>query len=188
MFRRIIRAIRAIRGSIKTNCVYTFDDEAKEKIYNAFKILKRSDDKVKRGIVKILDKIDPSERYDAANQIIGTKYSLDDSREIKRITEQKYNPYGTIDENGELKQTPYNENSEAYDSDANLIKIVPETPIFTEDFFIKYFLSDEERNTEIRNLKRKYYTFINNVVKKGLALDEAGNRIVIPFEEVNDYI
>lgn len=163
---------------IKTNCVYTFDDKAKEQIYNAFKVLKRSDDRVKRGIVKILNKIDPNERYDAAGQIIGTKYSIDDSREIKRITEQKYNPYGTIDESGELKQTPYNENSEAYDSDANLIKIVPETPIFTEEFFIKYFLSDEERNTETRNLKRKYYTFINDIVKKGLALDEAGNRIL----------
>ena len=156
---------------IRTNCIYTFDDEAKHQIYDAFATLKRSDDRTKRGIVKILNKVNPEDRYDIAHQIIGTKYTLEDARAIKAITEQKYNPYGEIDKNGNLVVSPYNENVEAYDSDANLIKNVPQTPILTEEFFLKYFLADDERTPETRKLKRKYYTYINNIIKRGINKD-----------------
>ena len=156
---------------IRTNCIYTFDDEAKHQIYDAFATLKRSDDRTKKGIVKILNKVNPEDRYDIAHQIIGTKYTLEDARAIKAITEQKYNPYGEIDEDGNLVVNPYNENVEAYDSDANLIKNVPQTPILTEEFFLKYFLADDERTPETRKLKRKYYTYINNIIKRGINKD-----------------
>ena len=156
---------------LKTNCIYTFDNEAKHQIYDAFATLKRSDDRTKKGIVKILNKVNPEDRYDIAHQIIGTKYTLEDARAIKAITEQKYNPYGEIDEDGNLVVSPYNENVEAYDSDANLIKNVPQTPILTEEFFLKYFLADDERTPEIRKLKRKYYTYINNIIKRGINKD-----------------
>lgn len=163
---------------IKMNCIYTFDDDAKKQIFNAFAVLKKTNDRHKKGIIKVLNKIDPEQRFDSAGQIIGTLYTLEDAREIKRITEQKYDPFGRIDEDGNLVQSPYNENSEAYDSDANLIKIVPQTPIFKESLFIDYFLSDDERNPETRKLKRKYYTYINNIVKRGLTIDESGERVL----------
>ena len=153
---------------IKCNTVYEFSDEAKKAIFNAFAILKTTDDKKKRPIMKVINKFDKDKRLDVAGEIIGTLYSLDDAREIRDIMRRKYSPYGQIDEEGNLVAPPYTENQEAYDSDANLIKDVPETPIFKESLFTDFLLDEDERTTEIRTTKRKLYTKINNIIKKGI--------------------
>lgn len=157
---------------IKYNTVYEFSDEAKKEIYDAFKALKSTEDTKKRPIMQVINKFDKDIRTDISGQIIGTLYSLDDARAIRDIMRRKYNPYGEIDADGNLVTPPYTENRYAYDSDANLIKDVPETPIFKESLFTDYLLDEDERTTEIRKTKRSLYTKINNILKKGI--DENG--------------
>ena len=153
---------------IKCNTVYEFSDEAKKAIFNAFKVLKTVDDRKKRPVMQIINKFDKDKRLDASGEIIGTLYSLDDARAIRDILRRKYNPYGEVDEEGNLIVPLYTENKEAYDSDANLIKDVPQTPIFKESLFTDFLLDEDERTSEIRTTKRKLYTKINNIIKKGI--------------------
>ena len=153
---------------IKCNTVYEFTDEAKKEIYNAFSILKTTPDKFKRPIIKILNKYDKDAREDIHGEIIGSIFSLDDARAIRDVMKLKYSPYGIINDEGDLVAPPYTENKEAYDSDANLIKNVPQTPIFKESLFTDYLLENDERTTEVRIAKRKLYTKINDILKKGI--------------------
>lgn len=157
---------------IKCNTVYEFSDDAKQAIYGAFRDLKTTDDTKKRPIMKVINKFDKDIRTDISGQIIGTLYSLDDSREIRDIMRRKYSPYGQFDEEENLVAPPYTENKEAYDSDANLIKVVPETPIFKESLFTEQLLDEDERTAEIRATKRKLYTRINNIIKNGIVDEE----------------
>lgn len=157
---------------IKCNTVYEFSDDAKQAIYGAFRDLKTTDDMKKRPIMKVINKFDKDIRTDISGQIIGTLYSLDDAREIRDIMRRKYSPYGQFDEDGNLIIPPYTENKEAYDSDANLIKVVPETPIFKESLFTEQLLDEDERTTEIRVTKRKLYTRINDIIKNGIVDEE----------------
>ena len=157
---------------IKCNTVYEFSDDAKQAIYGAFRDLKTIDDIKKQPIMKVINKFDKDIRTDISGQIIGTLYSLDDAREIRDIMRRKYSPYGQFDEDGNLVTPLYTENKEAYDSDANLIKVVPETPIFKENLFTEQLLDEDERTTEIRATKRKLYTRINNIIKNGIVDEE----------------
>lgn len=157
---------------IKCNTVYEFSDDAKQAIYGAFRDLKTADDMKKRPIMKVINKFDKDIRTDISGQIIGTLYSLNDAREIRDIMRRKYSPYGQFDEDGNLIAPPYTENKEAYDSDANLIKVVPETPIFKESLFTEQLLDEDERTAEIRATKRKLYTRINNIIKNGIVDEE----------------
>lgn len=157
---------------IKCNTVYEFSNDAKQAIYGAFRDLKTIDDMKKRPIMKVINKFDKDIRTDISGQIIGTLYSLDDAREIRDIMRRKYSPYGQFDEDGNLVIPLYTENKEAYDSDANLIKVVPETPIFKENLFTEQLLDEDERTTEIRITKRKLYTRINDIIKNGIVDEE----------------
>ena len=50
-----------------------------------------------------------------------------------------------------------------FSADGTLIKNVPRTPMLTQDFWIKYYIGDNEKNPDVVALKRELFTKINTI-------------------------
>jgi len=159
---------------IKYNVSYNFSDEGWKQIKEAFAAFKTKEDADKPAITRIINKYDKAERYDANGTLIGTIYSLEEARIIRDIMNKKYTPY-EVNENGELINSPYNENHDSIESDNALLKDIPKNnlPILTDEFYRKYFLDDDEKSRDTRIAKWKLYAKINPLLQRGF--DENGH-------------
>ncbi len=151
---------------IKYNGQFSFSVKGWKEINKAFSALKTTDDTRKPAIVRIINKFDREERYDARGVIIGTLYSLEDCKEIRDLTDKKYHQF-ELDEEGNVKSGAYNEHIESVESDNSLMKEVPKMPVLTDKFYQEFFLDDDEKTAEVRKAKWKLYSKINPLLQKG---------------------
>lgn len=156
---------------IKNNTYYVLNEEAKNKIDEAFSIL-NGEDNLKRTnsekdnakINKILNKakikkiIDDANAYDEFGNIDARKLSNEDIATIKKLTEYRYD---FSSNNDNIKR-------------AILIKDIPNDLPILEDSFYKMFGDSSEIETENNIQRNKIVNRINELLRKTIVAIEFG--------------
>lgn len=158
-------ALRESYDWLKYNTRYVIDEKSREQLQKAFKTLGTVVDENRREISNIIGEIPYEERTDISGTIIGSKYSLEQSRKIKELTLKRFLDAdvvkGTIVNSG---------NPDKYNIDGNLIKVLPKEPqpIFNKKFFDDFFADKKHRTPDEIELRNRTYTKINNILKKAI--------------------
>ena len=161
---------------IKSNTRYRLNKEAQDALTKAYKDLnlgpvQRSNQAGIRQIYAVHR--NDGTLYDIYGQVIGTNFTADEVKTIHDIEQQKYSPV-----EGDIAQLH---------SDGALIKNIPQTPILTQDFWIKHYISDEEKSPELVKRKREIFTAINKIISKGINKDKySQNRGVVEARRLFD--
>lgn len=161
---------------LRTNTRYKLNAEAQKALTDAYKTLglgavQRSN---QNGIRQIYAKHRNNDTlYDIYGQVIGSNFTPDEVKQIHDIEQAKYSPV-----EGDMSQ---------FVSDGTLIKNVPETPMLTQDFWIKNYLGENERDPQVVAKKRALYTKINTIISKGVNKDKfSQNRGLIEARRLFD--
>ena len=148
---------------LKYNTRRLIDKNSREKIQEAFKKLGTTDDINKREIWEIIHKIPDDELYDISGQMIGTRFTLEQCKKIKELSLEKF-----LDKFVVKDYVVTGENSDKYNIDGSLIKVVDKGPVLNERFYKDFFNSNYEESAEDVNLRNNTYTKINNIISKAL--------------------
>lgn len=161
---------------IRSNTRYKLNKEAQKAIEDAYKALslgpvQRSN---QNGVRQIYAKHrNDGTLYDVYGQVIGSNFTDDEIKTIHDIEQAKYSPV-----EGDMSQ---------FSADGTLIKNVPRTPMLTQDFWIKHYIGDNEKNPEVVALKRELFTKINTIISKGINKDKySQNRGVVEARRLFD--
>ena len=161
---------------IRSNTRYKLNKEAQKALEDAYKALslgpvQRSN---QNGVRQIYAKHrNDGTLYDVYGQVIGSNFTDDEIKTIHDIEQAKYSPV-----EGDMSQ---------FSADGTLIKNVPRTPMLTQDFWIKYYIGDNEKNPEVVALKRELFTKINTIISKGINKDKySQNRGVVEARRLFD--
>ena len=161
---------------IRSNTRYKLNKEAQKALEDAYKALslgpvQRSN---QNGVRQIYAKHrNDGTLYDVYGQVIGSNFTDDEIKTIHDIEQAKYSPV-----EGDMSQ---------FSADGTLIKNVPRTPMLTQDFWIKHYIGDNEKNPEVVALKRELFTKINTIISKGINKDKySQNRGVVEARRLFD--
>lgn len=161
---------------IRSNTRYKLNKEAQKALEDAYKALslgpvQRSN---QNGVRQIYAKHrNDGTLYDVYGQVIGSNFTDDEIKTIHDIEQAKYSPV-----EGDMSQ---------FSADGTLIKNVPRTPMLTQDFWIKYYIGDNEKNPDVVALKRELFTKINTIISKGINKDKySQNRGVVEARRLFD--
>ena len=161
---------------IRSNTRYKLNKEAQKALENAYKALslgpvQRSN---QNGVRQIYAKHrNDGTLYDVYGQVIGSNFTDDEIKTIHDIEQAKYSPV-----EGDMSQ---------FSADGTLIKNVPRTPMLTQDFWIKHYIGDNEKNPDVVALKRELFTKINTIISKGINKDKySQNRGVVEARRLFD--
>ena len=161
---------------IRSNTRYKLNKEAQKALEDAYKTLslgpvQRSN---QGGIRQIYAKHrNDGTLYDVYGQVIGSNFTDDEIKQIHDIEQEKYSPV-----KGDMAQ---------FVSDGTLIKNIPRTPMLTQDFWIKHYIGDNERNPDVVAEKRELFTKINAIISKGINKDKySQNRGVVEARRLFD--
>ena len=161
---------------IRSNTRYKLNKEAQKALEDAYKALslgpvQRSN---QNGVRQIYAKHrNDGTLYDVYGQVIGSNFTDDEIKTIHDIEQAKYSPV-----EGDMTQ---------FSADGTLIKNVPRTPMLTQDFWIKHYIGDNEKNPEVVALKRELFTKINTIISKGINKDKySQNRGVVEARRLFD--
>lgn len=161
---------------IRSNTRYKLNKEAQKALEDAYKALslgpvQRSN---QNGVRQIYAKHrNDGTLYDIYGQVIGSNFTDDEIKQIHDIEQAKYSPV-----EGDMSQ---------FSADGTLIKNVPRTPMFTQDFWIKHYIADNEKNPEVVAEKRKLFAKINAIISKGINKDKySQNRGVVEARRLFD--
>ena len=161
---------------IRSNTRYKLNKEAQKALEDAYRTLslgpvQRSN---QNGVRQIYAKHrNDGTLYDVYGQVIGSNFTDDEIKTIHDIEQAKYSPV-----EGDMSQ---------FSADGTLIKNVPRTPMLTQDFWIKHYIGDNEKNPEVVALKRELFTKINAIISKGINKDKySQNRGVVEARRLFD--
>lgn len=161
---------------LRTNTRYKLNKEAQDALTEAYKTLSLGP--VQRSLQNGIRQIYAVHRndgtlYDTYGQVVGTNFTEDEIKKIHDIEQQKYSPV-----EGDMTQ---------FVNDGTLIKNIPETPMLTQDFWIKHYLGDNERDPKVVARKRELFTKINAIISKGVNKDKfSQNRGLIEARRLFD--
>ena len=144
---------------LQTNTRYILNKEASKALAEAHKNLgisktasRFSNQEIKNILKKYLDN---GTLYDINGVRIGTNISDEDIDYLYQIERKRYSDPGKI----------------GLYSDAALIKMVPETEQLSDDFWINYYVSPDEKTQEKLEEKQRIFKQINDIISKGINKD-----------------
>ena len=144
---------------LQANTRYVLNKEAAKALADAHKALGISQTSSRfsnQEIKNILKKyIDEGKLYDIYGVRIGTNISDEDINYLWQIERKRYGDPGKI----------------GIYSDAALIKMVPETEQLSDDFWINYYVSPDEKTQAVRERKQVIFKKINDIISKGINKD-----------------
>lgn len=143
---------------IKNNTRWTTTAELKSKINDAYKILYGDnleiDSNKNNKIKEIIDEISLVDRLDIYGNIIGSKYTETQIKQIKEIIEQQY----------AVTISSYSNDNPI---DNSLIKEIPsDIPIFTQEFYKEVFRDEIKLDESDKAKEKEIITKVNNLLKK----------------------
>lgn len=143
---------------IKNNARWTTTAELKSKIDDAYKTLYGDnleiDSNKNNKIKEIIDEVSITDRLDIYGNIIGSKYTEAQIKQIKEIAEQQYAAF----------VSSYSNNNPI---DNSLIKEIPsDIPIFTQEFYKEIFGDEIKLDESDKAKEKEIITKVNNLLKK----------------------
>ena len=144
---------------LQANTRYILNKEASKALSDAHKALGISNSASRfsnQEVRNILEKyINNGTLYDVNGVRIGTNISDEDINYLWQIERKRYSDPGKI----------------GVYSDAALIKMIPETEQLSDDFWINYYVSPDEKTQAVRERKQVIYKKINDIISKGINKD-----------------
>ena len=144
---------------LQANTRYILNKGASKALSDAYKALGISNSASRfsnQEIRNILEKyINEGKLYDIYGVRIGTNISDEDINYLWQIERRRYSDPGKI----------------GVYSDAALIKMIPETEQLSDDFWINYYVSPDEKTQAVKERKQVIYKKINDIISKGINKD-----------------